>query len=103
MYAVVDVAAYQFKVAEGEIIDAPKLDKEVGQSFDVNEVLLVVDGDKVKVGTPLVKGAKVTFEVIRQFKGEKDISFTYRRRKDTRKKIGHREELTALKVAKITA
>ncbi|MBF0619911.1 MAG: 50S ribosomal protein L21 [Candidatus Omnitrophica bacterium] len=103
MYAVVQVGAYQFRVAEGDMIDAPKLEKEVGQTLDTNEVLLVADGKDVKVGTPFVKNAKVSFEVIRQFRDEKDVFFTYRKRKDWQKKIGHRQELTALKVSKISA
>jgi large subunit ribosomal protein L21 len=102
MYAVIDVGAYQFKVAEGDLIDAPKLEKEIGQSFDINEVLLFADGEDVRIGAPYVKGAKVTLEVVRQFRDEKVINFTYRKRKDSRKKIGHRQDLTALKVAKIS-
>ncbi len=103
MYAVVEVAALQFKVVEGEIIDAPKLDDEVGKTLDLDKVLCVVDGEDVKIGTPYLPGAKVTAEVIRQFRDEKDVNFTYRRRKDSRKTIGHRQYLTALKITKISA
>jgi large subunit ribosomal protein L21 len=103
MYAVVDIGSFQFKVAEGDLIDAPKLDSEVGEKFDVAEVLLVADGDNVKVGDPYIKGATVSFEVIRHFKDDKDVRFMYRKRKDTRRKQGHRQPLTALKVAKISA
>lgn len=101
MYAVIQTGSFQFKVAEGDIIDAPKLDNEVGQTFDIGDVLLVVDGDDVRVGNPLVKGASVTVEVIRQHLDTKDIHFTFRKRKDSRKAIGHRQQLTALKVTKI--
>ena len=103
MYAVVDIGSFQFKVTEGDLIDAPKLDREVGQKFDVAEVLLVADGENVKVGDPHVKGATVSFEVVRHFRDEKDVRFMYRKRKDTRRKQGHRQPLTALKVAKISA
>lgn len=103
MYAVVDLGSFQYKITEGEIIDSPKLEAKTGETFDLNEVLLVVDGENVKIGTPHVKGAKVTFEVIRHFRDEKDVKFVYRKRKDWRKKTGHRQELTALKVSKITA
>lgn len=103
MYAVIDIGSFQFKVSEGDIIDAPKLDQEVGQKFDVAEVLLVADGENVKVGNPYIKGAAVSLEVIRQFKDAKDTKFIYRKRKDWRKKQGHRAELTALKVSKISA
>jgi large subunit ribosomal protein L21 len=103
MYAVIDIGSFQFKVSEGDLIDAPKLDREIGQKFDVAEVLLVSDGDNVKVGNPYLKGASVSLEVISQHKDDKDIKFIYRKRKDWRKKQGHRQELTALKVAKISA
>ena len=102
MYAVIDIGSFQFKVAEGDIIDAPKLDQDVGQKFDLDKVLLVADGENVKVGDPYVKGATVSLEVVRQFRDQKDHKFIYRKRKDWRKKQGHRQELTALKVAKIS-
>jgi large subunit ribosomal protein L21 len=103
MYAVIDIGSFQFKVAEGDLIDAPKLDREVGQKFDVAEVLLVADGEKVKVGTPYIKSATVSLEVVRHLRDTKDYKFIYRKRKDWRKTQGHRAELTALKVAKISA
>ena len=103
MYAVVEVATLQFKVTEGEVIDAPKLDSEIGKTIDLDKVLCVVDGEAVKIGTPYLPGAKVTAEVIRQFRDEKDINFTYRKRKDSRKAIGHRQYLTALKITGIKA
>jgi large subunit ribosomal protein L21 len=102
MYAVIDVGSFQFKVSEGDIIDAPSIDIEPGQALDVDKVLLVANGDDVKIGTPYLAGAKVSFEVVRHLRDEKDISFFFRKRKDVRKTIGHRQELTALKVAKIT-
>lgn len=103
MYAVVEFGSFQFKVQEGDVIDAPNLEKEVGQSFDVDSVLLLASGEDVRLGDPLVKGAKVTFEVVRHFRDDKDISFKFRRRKNSKKTIGSRQDLTALKVAKISA
>ena len=103
MYAVIDIGSFQFKVKEGDVIDAPNLDTEVGKGFDVESVLLVADGENVKVGTPMVKGAKVSLEVVRHFRDAKDISFRFRKRKDSKKTIGHRQDLTALKVVKISA
>ena len=102
MYAVIDVGSFQFKVAEGDIIDAPSIDIEPGQTLDVDKVLLIANGDDVKIGAPYVTGAKVTFDVVRHLRDEKDVSFFFRKRKDARKTIGHRQELTALKVSKIT-
>ena len=101
MYAVIQVGSFQFKVAQGDMIDAPKLDSEVGKSFDITDVLLVADGDKVRVGDPLVKGATVTAKVVRHLLDDKDIRFTFRKRKDSRKTIGHRQQLTALNIVKI--
>ena len=102
MYAVIDVGSFQFKVAEGDIIDAPSIEIEPGQTLDVDKVLLVANGDDVKIGTPYVTGAKVSFEVVRHLRDEKDISFFFRKRKDVRKTIGHRQDMTALKVSKIS-
>ena len=103
MYAVIDVGSFQFKVAEGDVIDAPSIDIEPGQKLDIDKVLLVANGDDVKIGTPYLAGAKVSFDVVRHLRDEKDISFFFRKRKDVRKTIGHRQELTALKVTKISA
>ena len=103
MYAVVELASFQFKVQEGDVIDAPSLDSEVGKSFDVDSVLLIANGEDVRMGDPTVKGAKVTFEVVRHFRDDKDVSFKYRVSKNSKTKIGSRRELTALKVAKISA
>jgi large subunit ribosomal protein L21 len=103
MYAVIELGSFQFKVQEGEIISAPSLPTEVGQKFDIESVLMVVNGDSVTLGNPLVKGAKVTAEVVRHFLDQKDISFKFRRRKNSKKTKGHRQGLTALKIAKISA
>ncbi len=102
MYAVIDVGSFQFKVSEGDIIDAPSMDIEPGQPLDIDKVLLIVNGDDVKIGTPYLKGAKVSFEVVRHLRDDKDVSFFFRKRKDVRKTVGHRQDLTALKVAKIS-
>ena len=101
MYAVIQLGSFQFKVAEGDMIDAPKLDSEVGKSFDVTDVLLYASGDDVRVGDPFVKGAQVTVTVVRHLLDEKDISFKFKKRKDARKTIGHRQQLTALNITKI--
>ena len=97
------IVALGDKIKEGDVIDAPSLEGEVGKSFDIDSVLLVVNGDDVRMGDPLVKGAKVTFEVVRHFRDDKDISFKYRVSKNSKTKIGSRQELTALKVTKISA
>lgn len=103
MYAVIDFGSFQFKVSEGDMIDAPKLEASAGETFEMDKVLLVVDQNDMKMGAPYLKGAKVQFEVVRHFRDEKDVKFVYRKRKDSRKKVGHRQDLTALKVVKISA
>lgn len=101
MYAVIEIGPFQFKVQEGDLIDAPKLEEEVGKAFDIESVLMISDGDNLQVGDPYVKGATVAVEVVKHHRDKKDISFKFRRRKDSRRKIGHRQDLTALKIAKI--
>lgn len=103
MYAVIQLGSFQFKVKEGDIIDAPKLDSDVGKSFDVSDVLLYANGDDLRVGNPFVKGVKVTGTVVRQLLDTKDISFKFKKRKDSRKTIGHRQQLTAINITKIEA
>ena len=102
MYAVIDFGSFQFKVAEGDIIEAPQRVKEVGQSVEMDNVLLVSNGTDVRIGDPYLKGAKVTAEVVRHFKDEKDITFRFRKRKNSKKTTGHRQDLTALKIVKIS-
>ena len=102
MFAVIELGSFQFKVQEGDLIDAPKLTKDAGQNFDVESVLLVANGEDVRVGDPFVKGARVSFEVVRHFRDDKDIAFKFRRRKSSKSKKGHRQDLTALKVSKIS-
>ncbi|MEI8012683.1 MAG: 50S ribosomal protein L21 [Candidatus Omnitrophota bacterium] len=103
MYAVIQVGSFQFKVAEGDLIDAPKLDSEVGQAFDIAEVLLYANGEDVRVGSPFVKGVTVGAKIVRHFRDDKDISFKFKKRKDARKAIGHRQDLTALQITSIAA
>jgi large subunit ribosomal protein L21 len=102
MYAVIEVGSFQFKVQEGEIIDVPSLSRETGQKVDIDSILMVVEGDDVKLGTPFVQGAKVMGEVVRHFRDDKDINFKFRRRKNSKRTKGHRQELTALKITKIS-
>ncbi len=103
MYAVISLGSFQFKVAEGDMIDAPKLDSEVGQAMEISDVLLYANGDDVRVGDPLLKNVKVHAKIVSQHLDTKDISFKFKKRKDSRKTIGHRQQLTALQITKIEA
>lgn len=101
MYAIIRTGGKEFKVSEGDVINVEKLEGEVGDKIELNEVLLTGDGDKVKVGTPVVDGVKVTAEVVEQKKAPKVTVFKFKRRKNYKRTRGHRHHLTALKVISI--
>jgi large subunit ribosomal protein L21 len=101
MYAIVQIDAQQFKVAEGDTITVSRLEDEVGKSLHLENVLLFSDGKEVKVGQPHLKEVKVSAEVLEHLKGKKKISYKYGRRKNRACKKGQREFLTRLKIKKI--
>ncbi len=103
MYAIVQSGSQQFKVAKGDVISVAKLDGKAGDQVMLDQVLLVADGEKITIGTPVVKGAKVQGQIMAQTKGDKIISFKYRRRKDSRRTRGSRQPYTELKVLAISA
>ena len=100
-YAVIQTGGKQYRVAAGDVIDVEKLDFEAGAEAKFEEVLLVSDGATVSVGAPLVKGAAVTAEVVEQFKDDKVIAFKFKRRKGYHRTVGHRRQLTRLKIKSI--
>jgi len=101
MYAVVETGGKQYKVSAGETIEVEKLPLEVGQKVELDRVLLVSDRNKVRVGNPTVEGAKVMATVAGQGKGKKIIVFKYRPRNRYRRRSGHRQTYTRLRVDKI--
>jgi len=103
MYAVIKTGGKQYRVEKGGTVRVEKLEGDKGKKLELTEVLLVADGEKVKIGAPLVPGAKVTAEILAQEKGEKLVVFKFRRRKGYRRKTGHRQPYTALKITGITA
>jgi len=101
MYAVIKTGAKQHKVSEGDVLSIEKLEGEKGSEVVFEEVLMV-SGDKgIKIGKPFVAGAKVIGEIIEQKKGPKLIVYKMKRRKGYRKTIGHRQELTVVKIKEI--
>lgn len=100
-YAIVQTGGKQYRVAEGDEIDVEKLDVEAGKETAL-DVLLFADGDTLKFGSPLLDGASVTAEVVDQHKGEKVIAFKYKRRKGYHRTVGHRRQLTRLKIKSIS-
>lgn len=104
MYAVIATGGKQYRVEQGETVHVEKLDAEAGKTIEFSAVLLVADGETVKIGAPHVAGAKVLAEVIDPAaKGEKLTIYKFRRRKGYRRKTGHRQTYTRLKITGITA
>ena len=103
MFAVVQVGNSQFKVSEGDIINANRLDYEKGQNIVLDKVLLYSDGKNVKLGQPYLKDVEVKAEVLKQMRAPKVVAYKYRKRKDSARTHGHRQDLTTVKIAKITA
>lgn len=101
MYAVVETGGKQYKVSVGETVDVEKLPFEVGETIELDRVLLVADGDEVHVGRPTVEGAKVLATVTEHVKGPKIIVFKYRPRERYRRKKGHRQVYTRLTINEI--
>ena len=102
-YAVIRTGGKQYKVAQGDVISVEKLDAEVNDSLTFDDVLLHVDGDKVRQGTPRVEGAKVTGKVLDQRKAKKVVAFKFRRRKGYHRTVGHRRRLTQIRIDSISA
>ena len=101
MYAVIKTGGKQYRVAKDDIITIEKLQGEAGSKVEFGEVLMVGEGASVKVGAPVVSGAKVTGELVEQTRGPKVIAFKKRRRKNSRRKHGHRQDLTKVRITAI--
>ncbi|MCF6463702.1 50S ribosomal protein L21 [Clostridium sp. Cult1] len=101
MYAVVETGGKQYRVQEGDIVFVEKIDTEEGEKIDLSKVLLVSKEDDLIVGKPYVEGAKVEATVLEQGKAKKIIVFKYKAKKNYRKKQGHRQPYTKLKIEKI--
>ena len=101
MYAVIQTGGKQYRVAKGDVIRVEKLSGEAGQSIDFEKVLMVVDGDAQKVGSPTVAGAKVVSEVLEQARDKKIFILKFRRRKHHMKRMGHRQSYTAVRITDI--
>ena len=101
MYAVVSSGGKQYKVQEGDTLRVEKLPGDVGSSIIFDQVLMVADGDKVNIGQPVLDDALVEGHIVEQGKGKKIIVFKYKRRKRYRRKQGHRQQFTAIKIDSI--
>jgi len=102
MYATIEFKGKQYKAEKDVVLTVDKLDAEKGSKIDIETVLLVSDGDKISVGAPYVKGAKVTVVVEDTFKDKKVIVFKFKSKKDYHRTIGHRQQYTKVRVESIT-
>ena len=103
MYAVLETGSKQYRVAAGDTLEIERLETEAGKPFTFDRVLLVNNDGKLSVGTPTVDGAKVMADVVAHKRGEKKLTFKMKRRKGYHKTIGHRQELTVVKITAINA
>jgi len=103
VYAIVESGGKQYRVEPGAVLALERIPGEVGSRVELERVLLVADGGRVQVGHPLVSGARVVTEILAQSRGPKIDVFKFKRRKKYRRKTGHRQEQTRVRVAEILA
>ena len=101
MYAVIETGSKQYKVAKDDIILIERLEVKEDKTLRLGNVLLIKEGNSIHVGSPYLKGAGVTCEVLAEVRGDKLIVYKYKKRKSEKKKIGHRQNLLKLKVKSI--
>jgi large subunit ribosomal protein L21 len=101
MYAVVETGGKQYRVAAGDTLRVERLSTEAGATHTLDRVLLVSQEGKVSLGTPVVPSASVVADVVEHIRGPKVIAFKMRRRKGYHRKVGHRQELTVLRIKEI--
>lgn len=102
-YAVIETGGKQYRVEKDTILSVELLSVTEGETVEFDQVLAVSDGTDLTIGTPVVESAKVVATVVENYRGEKIVAFKKKRRKGYRKKIGHRQELTKLKIETISA
>ena len=103
MYAVIESGGKQHRVKEGEILQLEKLEAATSEKVEFDKVLMVGEGESVKIGTPYLEGGKVTAEVLKQGRGKKIHIIKFNRRKHFRKQQGHRQWFTEVKIVGIKA
>ncbi len=101
MFSIVEIKGFQFKVEEGDVLKVPSIKAEVGEKVEFDRVLLKGDEGNYQVGKPYVENSKVVAEILSHGKHPKVIHFVYRKRKDSKKKKGHRQPYTEIKILEI--
>lgn len=103
VYAIIESGGKQYRVEPGAVVALERIPGDVGSQVELDRVLLISDGTTVKVGKPTLSGARVISEIVAQTRGEKIDVFKFKRRKKYRRKTGHRQELTKVRIAEIVA
>lgn len=103
MYAIIRTGGKQYQVAAGDKLRVEKLQGNVGDTVELSDILMVVDGEEVKIGQPVIEGAKVVAKITEQGKADKVLVFKKKRRKGYKVKKGHRQQFTALTIEEISA
>jgi len=101
MYAIIETGGKQYRVTEGDVIFVEKLDAQADSDVAIDKVVAVGEGDKLEVGAPYVEGASVMAKAVKNGKGKKITVFTYKPKKDCKRKMGHRQPYTQLKIESI--
>ena len=102
MHAIIETGGKQYKVAEGDTLFIEKLPNEAGEAVTFDKVLAILDDEKATIGTPVVEGAKVEANVVKNGKGKKVVVFKYKPKKNYRRKQGHRQPYTKVTIGKIS-
>lgn len=103
MYAIVKTGGKQFKAAKDDVLIVEKIEGEAGTAVELGEVVMVVDGDNTNVGSPFIQGAVVRGEIVRQGKAKKINAFNYKPKKNERKRWGHRQPQTHIRITEVVA
>ena len=101
MYAVLETGSKQYRVVPGETLDIERLEVEAGQSYTFDRVLLVSNEGKISVGAPVVANATIVADVVEHIRGPKTVAFKMKRRKGYHRTVGHRQELTTIRIKEI--
>jgi large subunit ribosomal protein L21 len=97
-YAIIEDGGKQYKAVIGESIEVDRYPLQVGEEIDMDRVLLIADGENIKVGTPFIQGAKIEATVVAQVKGPKVVVFRYKAKERIRSKTGHRQQYTRVRI-----
>ena len=103
MISIIEQGGFQYKVTEGDVLEVPLIKEEAGQEITIDRVLLISEGSDIKVGAPVVEGASVKAEIVEHGRGPKVLVMKKMRRKDYKRKNGHRQDFTKIKITAINA